>query len=137
MLVSPDLSVQVFVMMLKEDGHCEIVGAYLPPDVAYTPLWLDVASALRDRGARYIEMGIAASRPKIVDSILKAKFIPCAFFPAFEYKDGERIDYVVMSRSFENLDFQSLQFRGLNRDLLECYFANWKEMTLPPKSVSG
>lgn len=133
MLTTPDQEIEIFVMREVSDGHCEVVGVKIPENIAYTPTFINMAEILRDGGARYIEMGIEASRPKIVESFLRAKFVPCAFFPAFQKEGSTRVDYVVLSRTFENLDFQSLQFRGLNQKFIEEYFRNWRDMAMPPR----
>jgi hypothetical protein len=88
---------------------------------------------LRNAGARYIEVIVRADRPKILESIMRAKFIPCGFFPAFQMVNDKRHDFVVFSRSFEIFDFQNVKLKGLNQVYLEEYFKAWKRMSLNPK----
>ena len=92
---------------------------------------------LRDFGARYIELIIRADKPKIVDSILAAKMIPSALFPAFQIKDNQRYDFVVFSKSYEVFDFQNIKLKGLNQKFLEEYYEAWKRISLNPKMLDG
>ena len=91
---------------------------------------------LRDHGIRYIEMLVRADKPKILESILGAKFIPCAFLPAYLYDEGKRFDYLILSRTFEIFDFQNIKLRGVNQKYLEEYFKTWKSIALNPKMIN-
>jgi hypothetical protein len=110
-----------------------IVGGKMPANQDFSQLFLQSNRLLRDAGARYIEVIVRADRPKILESILKAKFIPCGFFPAFQMIGDKRYDFVVFSRSFEIFDFQNVKLKGLNQVYLEEYFKAWKRMSLNPK----
>ena len=105
----------------------------MPHNMDYSELFLIANRLLRNAGARYIEVIVRADRPKILESILKAKFIPCGFFPAFQLLGDKRYDFVVFSRSFEIFDFQNVKLKGMNQVYLEEYFKAWKRMSLNPK----
>jgi cyclopropane fatty-acyl-phospholipid synthase-like methyltransferase len=105
----------------------------MPGHLNFAELFLSANRLLRNAGARYIEVIIRADRPKILESIMKAKFIPCGFFPAFQLVNNQRYDFLVLSRSFEVFDFQNVKLKGLNQVYLEEYFKAWKTMALNPK----
>lgn len=132
-LISPDQSIELFCHLSSVDGYCVIVGGKMPPNMNFSELFLKSNRLLRDAGARYIEVIVRADRPKILESILKAKFIPCGFFPSFQQIGDKRYDFVVLSRSFEIFDFQNVKLKGLNQVYLEEYFKAWKRMSLNPK----
>ncbi len=134
MVVSADQEVEVF-LHFNPDGHCVLIGAKLPTDMDYAALISRMALMLRDHGARYIEMILRADKPKLIDSVLRAKMIPSAFFPAFQLKDGQRWDFFVFSRSFEVFDFQNVRLKGLNQRYLEEYFKAWQRIALNPKML--
>jgi len=134
MVVSADQAVEVF-LHFNPDGHCVLIGAKMPDDVDYAGLISKVSLMLRDHGARYIEMILRADKPKIIDSVLRAKMIPSAFFPAFQLKDGQRWDFFVFSRSFEVFDFQNVRLKGHNQRYLEEYFKAWQRIALNPKML--
>lgn len=133
MLISPDQSIELFCHLSAVDGYCVIVGGKMPGNLNFSELFLNANRQLRDSGARYIEVIVRADRPKILESIMKAKFIPCGFFPAFQLINNKRYDFLVLSRSFEIFDFQNVKLKGLNQVYLEEYFKAWKRMSLNPK----
>lgn len=134
MMVTPDQMIELFCH-LSQDGYCTIVGGKMPKNVNFTELFLKANKLLRDSGARYIEVIVRADRPKILESIIRAKFIPCGFVPAFQLIGDKRHDFAVFSRSFEIFDFQNVKLKGLNQVYLEEYFKAWKRMSLNPKLI--
>lgn len=135
MIISPDQSIELFCHLSPVDGYCVIIGGKMPGNMNFTELFLLSNRLLRDAGARYIEVILRADRPKILESIIKAKFIPCGFFPAFQLVNGKRYDFLVFSRSFEVFDFQNVKLKGLNQVYLEEYFKAWKSIALNPKLI--
>lgn len=132
MIITPDQSIELFCH-LSVDGYCVIVGGKMPGNIDFSELFLKSNKLLRDAGARYIEVIVRADRPKILESMLRAKFIPCGIFPAFQLIGDKRHDFMVFSRSFEIFDFQNVKLKGLNQVYLEEYFETWKRMSLNPK----
>jgi len=133
MIISPDQRIELFCHLSTVDGYCVVIGGKMPTDLDFTELFLKSNRLLRDAGARYIEVIVRADRPKILESIMKAKFIPCAIFPAFQMVNNKRYDFLVLSRSFEIFDFQNVKLKGLNQVYLEEYFKAWKRTSLNPK----
>ena len=136
MITSPDQSIELFCHLSPVDGYCVIIGGKMPGFLNFTELFLLSNRILRDAGARYIEVILRADRPKIIESIMNAKFIPCGYFPAFQMINGHRYDFLVFSRSFEVFDFQNVKLKGLNQVYLEEYFKSWKTMALNPKLLN-
>lgn len=135
LILSPDQSIEIFCYHSPGDAYSVIIGGKVDPNVSYSSLFNKIANLLRDHQARYVEMLVRADKPKIIDSILKAKFIPSAFFPAFQLHEGKRYDYVVMNKTFEIFDFQNIRLKGLNQKYLEEYFNHWKLSALNPKML--
>ena len=135
-IISPDQEIELFCHLSQVDGYCVIVGGKMPHKTNFSELFLNANRLLRDSGARYIEVIVRADKPKILESILRGKFIPCGFFPSFQLIDGMRHDFVVFSRSFEVFDFQNVKLKGLNQIYLEEYFKAWKKMALNPKLLN-
>ena len=133
MIISPNQEIELFCHLSALDGYCVIIGGKMPGNLNFTELFLKTNKLLRDAGARYIEVIVRADRPKILESIMKAKFIPCGFFPSFQLINNQRYDFLVLSRSFEVFDFQNVKLKGLNQVYLEEYFKAWKSMALNPK----
>ncbi len=135
-LISPDQSIELFCNM-SSDGHCVIIGGKMPGNINFTELFLKSNRLLRDNGARYIEAIVRADRPKILESLMKAKFIGCGFFPAFQKVGDQRFDFVVFSRSYEIFDFQNVKLKGVNQVFLEQYYRAWRKVALTPKLMDS
>mgnify|MGYP003574888122 CR=1 FL=1 len=136
-ILSPDQSIELFCHLSPLDGHCVIIGGKMPSNLNFTELFLKSNRLLRDAGARYIEAIVRADRPKILESLMKAKFIGCGFFPAFQKVGDQRFDFVVFSRSFEIFDFQNVKLKGVNLAYLEQYYRAWKRTSLTPKLMES
>lgn len=135
LILSPDQSIEIFCYHSPGDAYSVIVGGKVDSRINYSSLFNQIANLLRDHQARYVEILVRADKPKIIESILKAKFIPSAFFPAFQLHEGKRYDYVVMNKTFEVFDFQNIRLKGLNQKYLEEYFNHWKQSSLNPKML--
>lgn len=130
MLSSPDDQIQVFLHLAPLDKYCTIVGIRKPNTLSANQLLRNVSKLLRERGVRYIETIVRADKLATVDHILNAGFIPSAYFPAFQVQDQRRYDYIVLSKTFEILDFAGIELAGLNKTYLLHYFESWKENVL-------
>ena len=135
LVLSPDQSIEIFCYHSPGDAYSVILGGKVDSSINYSTLFNTIANLLRDHQVRYVEMLVRADKPKIIESILKAKFIPSAFFPAFQLHEGKRYDYVVMNKTFEIFDFQNIRLKGLNQKYLEEYFNHWKQSSLNPKML--
>lgn len=130
MLTSPDDQIQVYLHLEPADQYCTIVGIRKPPALSANQLLRNVSKLLRDRGVRYIETIVRADKLATLDHTLSAGFIPSAYFPAFQVQDDRRYDYIVLSRTFEILDFSGIELAGLNKKYLLMYFESWKKRIL-------
>lgn len=134
MITSPDLAIQVFLNINSQDKHCVITGLKIDRSASVDDLLLKVCKILREEGVRYIEMISRAHRLNIIDKILRAKFIPSGYLPAFQLDSDKRYDYVIFSRSFEVLDFSETQLTGVSALFLSEYIKLWEELALQSKS---
>jgi RimJ/RimL family protein N-acetyltransferase len=134
LISTPDQKVEVFCYVNDVDKHCVIAGLKLDREVDLADLLLKTSSILRDRGVRYIELIVRANRLNIITKFLKAKYLPCGYFPAFQKEDDKRYDYVVFSRSFEILDFNNIELEGHNKEYLNEYIKAWEEAFLGKKA---
>lgn len=131
-ITSPDQRIEVFAYVNEIDKHCVITGCRIDREVSFTDLFLKVGDILRSRGIRYIEIILRANRLNIIDKIINAKYLPCAYVPAFQLlrESDLRYDYVVFSRSFEILDFNNIELSGTSEAYLKNYIKLWEETFL-------
>jgi RimJ/RimL family protein N-acetyltransferase len=135
LITSPDQTIELFINQ-EEDGYCAILGAHVDRKVNDEELLKEVSQMLKNHGARYVEIIVRSDRLDVIGSVLKAKFIPCAFVPAFqEAKDETRYDFTVFSRCYEIFDFQNMELKGVNQKFLQLYFEHWERIALNPKII--
>lgn len=137
LITTPDQSVEIFLYINESDRHCVIIGVSLDQDKTdqYFQLMKQITDIVRGLGVRYLETIVRADNLGHIDNLLKAKFIPCAYFPAFQLINETRFDFVVFSRSFEIFDFSNIQLEGLYKDYLNLYYKSWKNSSLNPKLI--
>lgn len=130
LITSPDNKIELFLDINEVDQSCVVIGCKIDREVSLTDLFLEVCNMLRDKGVRYVEMIARAHRLNIIDKMIKAKFIPCAYLPGLQLAGDKRYDYVIFSRSFEILDFNNIELTGINELYLKEYIKTWEETAL-------
>lgn len=127
LLVSPDQSTEVYLHHSKPDHHAVIVGGHENvPDL--THLLNSVVMSLEEHGVRYLELLADAYHPRVLKSIMDARFLPSAYYPAMRWRRGRGRDYIVFSKSFVVLDFRNILAEGFYREYLREYFNLWKAL---------
>ncbi len=129
---SPCQTVEIFVYKSEVDDHCVIMGVKKPREYDFTNILEQSVKLLNTIGVRYLEILVRADKAKTIERVLRARFLPCAYFPAFQLNNNHRYDFVVLSRTFEILDFRHLKLAGKNRIYLEEYIRNIQEQFLKP-----
>ncbi|MFZ4712485.1 MAG: GNAT family N-acetyltransferase [Bacteriovoracaceae bacterium] len=141
LITSPDQSTEAFLYVNDLDRHCVIIGINAEHTYHHNHMSLlhQIVDLLRTMNVRYIETIVRADKTIDIDNVIKAKFIPCAYFPAFQLtideKGEARHDFVVFSRSFEVFDFSNIQLDGIYKEFLTLYFEMWKEISLNPNLI--
>ena len=128
LFTSEDKKSEFFVNFNSVDGHAVILGYRIQdPDTRRILMWF--CESASQAGMRYIELMVNVFKPDIQRIASDARFLPCAYFPAMRMNDkGLREDYIVFSRSFEQLDFMELNLVGPNRRFLDAFMKCWYDM---------
>jgi RimJ/RimL family protein N-acetyltransferase len=130
-LTSPEQSVEVFAFISEADKHCVIIALRDLENRGFSTVLEAATKTLYNRlGARYLEFIIRADELAKIDTAIDLHFIPSAYFPALQLQGDKRLDYVAFSRSFEMLDFRTIELEGINQRYLLQYFKTWKEISL-------
>jgi ribosomal protein S18 acetylase RimI-like enzyme len=137
MVCSPDDQVQVFLHLAPLDQYCTVVGILKPEKMNGRQLIEKVSRLLSERGVRYIETIVRADKLGTVDQVIGAGFIPSAYFPAFQVQGKYRYDYIVLSKTFEILDFSGIELAGVNKMYLLQYFEKWRQRVLNSIEVNN
>ena len=136
-ICSPCQTVEIFLFKEKADNHCTIMGIKKPREHDFTIILEQCVNLLSTLGVRYVEILVRADKAKTIERVLRARFLPCAYFPAFQLNGDVRYDFVVLSRTFEVLDFKYLKLAGKNRVFLDEYVRNIQEHFLKPIHIVG
>ena len=117
-----DQSTEVFLNFQEIDGHADLLGIKTDRnDIAY--LLNRVGDYAESLGIKYLEMLVSAYDPDLQQAAYIANFLPCAYVPAFRMgENGERLDYVVMFRSFVPLTFGGLKLTDKTKPYLAAFY---------------
>lgn len=120
---SEDGAIRAFVNYEGKDGHGVMVGLKAPPGDLKNVLNAVFDTAQRV-GVDYLEILVDAYEPDMQRAALHAQFLPCAYFPSMEYRDGDRQDYLVFARTTLPLNFSNVQMTPRDRQFLDVYLQN-------------
>ncbi len=128
---SKDMKHEIFCNINRQDGHMAIIGFKCQARNFTNLLNSFCRAAQAVAGAEYVELLVSAFDPMLQKQALEAKFLPCSYFPAMSMtSEGERIDYLAMSRSFVNLDFTEIHLVKNNQKFLEAFMECWYNQML-------
>ncbi|HNY12959.1 MAG TPA: hypothetical protein PKK26_15330, partial [Candidatus Wallbacteria bacterium] len=128
---SKDMKHEIFCNINRQDGHMAIIGFKCQARNFTNLLNSFCRAAQAVAGAEYVELLVSAFDPTHQKQALEAKFLPCSYFPAMSMtSEGERIDYLAMSRSFVNLDFTEIHLVKNNQKFLEAFMECWYNQML-------
>lgn len=136
-LYTRDHTTEVFLNFQEIDGHADLLGIKTNrKDIAY--LLRKVCDYAESLGVKYLEMVVSAYDPELQKSAYKASFLPCAYFPAFQMLEtGERLDYVVMFRSFVPLAFGGLKLTDKTKPYLVAFYKIYTKRLMEEIDESG
>ena len=128
---SKDLKNEIYCNINRQDGHMAII-AYKCEARNFTNLLNSFCRAAQAvAGAEYVELMVSAFDPVMQKQALEARFLPCSYFPAMRMNfNGERTDYMAMSRSFVALDFTEIHLVKNNQKFLEAFMECWYSLIL-------
>jgi hypothetical protein len=134
---SEDHKNEIYCNINRCDGHMVIIGFKCQARNFTNLLNSFCRAAQAVTGAKYVELLVSAFEPLVQKQALEARFLPCAYVPAFALNDdGKRIDYLVMSRSFVNLDFTELHLVKNNQKFLEAFMECWYNLQIKLNKAS-
>ncbi|WKX69213.1 GNAT family N-acetyltransferase [Streptomyces sp. XD-27] len=138
LLVPDDDGFEVYAYLNRAGRYCSLVAAHPDPEAAAA--WLEpVTRALTRAGAGYVEALLPLARHDLLSGFLAQGFIPGALYPAMRPEPGGDgfHDYVVMSRTAEQIDFRGVVADGPLQPYLDAYLSTWASTYLPPFEVAS
>lgn len=128
--------VKVFIYVEEKDGHACIVGIQCPELNELKRILKGLIEIVASLRINYIELMVSAYNPKQQKAVVDAGFLPCAYYPAFNLQNGERLDYIVCTYSNEELNFSHVKLFETDRMFIDAYLRNTKYKNILPQ-LSG
>jgi hypothetical protein len=129
LISATDGSFEAYAYISKVDRYCTLIG--------FTPGLLDIAERLdplieqlTDFGASYIEVLLPIECYQEIGALLDRSFLPSAIYPAMRREGELWLDYIIMSRSMEPLDFRGMAIDSSFKPFVDQYVDLWKKMYL-------
>ncbi|MBI4802165.1 MAG: hypothetical protein HY796_06540 [Elusimicrobia bacterium] len=124
LITSPDQGIEIFVKAVQEPRFAAIVAEKLDLAVDPVRLYKAVTRILKGLNISYIEVINDAADTAGINDILNAGWLPCAYFPALKRQGNTRRDFIVFSKSFEEI-FQPVsgRLRETYKQYLKAYLA--------------
>ncbi|WKU48435.1 GNAT family N-acetyltransferase [Streptomyces sp. VNUA116] len=136
LLVSDDGGFEVYGCLNRAGGYCALVAAHPGPAAAAAHLEA-VTRTLTRAGAGYVEALLPLDRHDLLSAGLAQGFIPSALYPAMRREGDGFHDYVVMSRTTEQIDFRGLVADAALQPFLDSYVSAWASTYLPSREVAS
>ena len=127
-------SIEVFAYFNKTDGYCTIISCNRPT-VEIEDSLPALLEELHLLGISYVEVLVGADRFQALETLLRARFLPSAIYPAMREIDGKTYDYVIMTRTMEPLDFRGMAIEQSFKPYVDQYVSLWKQMHLDTLEV--
>lgn len=125
LITSPDQKIEIFLSISPEFRFASIIGERVQTPLDSISLYRSVMQMLYERSIAYIELINDAADLEGTDSIIKAGFLPCGYFPCLKKHTDARRDYVIFARSFENFHWPKAPFHKKYEDFIKAYLKNY------------
>lgn len=134
LIVSTNNEIEIFAYINEADGYVAIVALNKPIYQVRERL-RPLLHQLRNIGVSYIEVLIGLQHTRSLAALLDGQFLPSAIYPAMSEVNGKAIDFVLMTRTLEPLNFRGMQIESGFKAYVELYLKLWKGMFLETLEV--
>lgn len=136
LLTPDDGRFEIYAYLNRAGGYGSLLTAYPDPADAADSLE-SVTRALTRADAGYVEALVPLSHHKALSAFLSQNFTAGALYPAMRAEDDGFHDYVVLSRSTEQIDFRDVSIEPPLQPYLDCYLSAWASARQPrPEAAS-
>ncbi|MHC9543763.1 MAG: hypothetical protein AB9903_29975 [Vulcanimicrobiota bacterium] len=104
LICDPDEKVLIFAGIYPENRFATIIEERLELAVDPALLYRNVAMMIQGKHISYLEVIVDAADVAALELLIRAAFLPFAYFPCLKRHGDTRRDFVIMGRSFESLD---------------------------------
>jgi len=124
---------RVYVYSESKDGHSCILGIKKGKRKNLFDILKAVIHTAESLRMDYIELLVSAYNTIHQQAAVDSGFLPCAYYPAFNIENNERIDYIVCAYSSRDLDFSNVKLFETDRKFIDAYLTNTKYKNILPR----
>ncbi len=133
LLSTPDGQAEIFVYYSAAGKQATIIAYCARQADNLHHLFSSAANVLDEEGAAYVEILVSAHDLLNQQYAYAARYLPSAYLPAFMLSsDGFRDDYLILSRTFRQLDFTDAHISERNVKFLRCYLSSYYQLYIQP-----
>jgi len=121
--------VDIYGHLSKKDGYCALIAA-TEPFHAMAGRLRPLMQELKDFGVSYIEILTTMENVLSLEALLDLNFLPSAVYPAMLNDKKHYLDFVLMTRTMEPLNFRGIQIEKSFKPYVDQYVNLWKKMHL-------
>jgi hypothetical protein len=125
---------EIFLRVMPEMRFATILGERIEERVDPVALYRRTAEILHERGITYIEVINDAGDAAGIEAILRAGYLPCAYFPCLKNHGELRRDYVVFGRSFEAPSLPDADVDEVYLEYFRAYYRLHQHASIPPRA---
>lgn len=126
--------IRVYLYSEIKDGHTCILGIYnKDKNIELKQILKAVIEAGYSMRMDYIELLVSAYNIKEQRAAIDSGFLPCAYYPAFDLINNERIDYFICAYSSRDLKFSNVKLFETDRKFIDAYLQNTKYKNILPR----
>ncbi|MFD0385204.1 hypothetical protein ACFQ2B_32005 [Streptomyces stramineus] len=130
LLTPDDGHFEVYAYLNRTGGYCALVAYH--PDPSAAAAWLEpITRTLTRAGAGYVESLVPLAHHSALSAFLAQGFIASALYPAMRRESDGFHDYVVMTRTTEQIDFRGVVVDKPLQPYMDSYVAAWASTYLP------
>ncbi|MEV4434907.1 GNAT family N-acetyltransferase [Streptomyces sp. NPDC049585] len=138
LLVADDGGFEVYAYLNRTGRYCALIAAHPSPDTAAGYLEA-ITRTLTRAGTGYVEALVPLAEHGPLSAFLAQGFIPSALYPAMrpDPTGAGFHDYVVMTRTAEQIDFRGVVVDTALQPYLDAYLSAWAATYLPTLEVAS
>lgn len=130
LMVSKTSPLEIYMHLNPKDRYCAILAASAPLFTIEQQL-AGLFAELRWKDISYLECLIRCDALASLETMIDLHFIPSAIYPAMlPNENGEMMDFVLLSRSFEPLNFEGIFLDEAFKPYLDQYIELWEKQAI-------
>lgn len=130
LMASKTSPLEIYMHLNPKDRYCAILAANAPWSTINQQL-AGLFEDLRWKDISYLECLVKCDSLASLETMVGLHFVPSAIYPAMlPDENGEMIDFILLSKTFEPLNFEGIYLDETFKPFLDQYIAIWEKQAL-------